>query len=75
MENYKKENIVILILGRILAFPFFAGISFVGIFVVWLKYMWNFILHGGEAIVYIRKNSRKTIEDIFNKLVEQSENK
>lgn len=75
MKNYKKENVFMLILSRVLAFPFFAGISLVGAFLLWLKWMWNFAKYGGESIVYARKNSRKTIHDIFTKLVEQSENK
>ncbi|MFA5638693.1 MAG: hypothetical protein WC961_07435 [Anaerovoracaceae bacterium] len=69
MTNHKENAGTIL--RRILAFPFFAGLSLIGALSLWLRWMFNFILHGGEAIAYTDKMSRKTIKDVFERLMEE----
>ena len=54
---------------RILALPFYALLSFVALFSTWLKLCFAFLRYGGEVIAY-RKNTRKTILDIYEKLKE-----
>lgn len=56
------------IFTRIIAFPFFAAISLIAAIALWIKWMWNFGKHGGEAIAYTEKMRRKTIQDVFEKL-------
>jgi hypothetical protein len=42
--------------------------------ILFCKYMMNYIKYGGETIAYTHKTQRKTINDVFNKLIE-NENK
>ena len=56
------------IVGRILATPFLACATLVFVLVLWIKYMRNFILYGGEFIAYVNKEQPKTILDIYEKI-------
>ena len=67
----KKESLAFKIIGRTLAFPFFVCIALIGALIMWLKWVVNFILHGGEAIAYTRENTRNTIQDVYNKMTEK----
>ena len=60
-------NIATIVL-RLIAFPFFAAISLIGLFVLWMKFIKNFILHGGEAISYTNKMQRKRIADVYEEV-------
>jgi len=62
------------IITRILFFPFILGIAIIAVTTLFLKYMANYMQYGGEAITYTHKTQRKTINDVFNKLIE-NENK
>jgi hypothetical protein len=55
---------------RILILPFVMGITLAGLLILWIKQMINFIKVGGEFIVYTQQMDRKTIEDVFKKLIE-----
>lgn len=69
----KKEStvvIIIIIIQRVLGFPFFAGLSLVWAIIMWIRWMCNFVWYGGEAISYTNKTSRTTIRDVFTKLQE-----
>jgi hypothetical protein len=55
---------------RILALPFVMGITLTGLLILWIKQMFNFIKVGGEFITYTQQMDRKTIEDVFKKLIE-----
>ena len=70
-----KQSIILLIVQRILAFPFFVGIAFIGSLMMFLRWIINFIRFGGESIAYTEKMNRKTIQDVFTKLKEIQEQK
>lgn len=72
MTQKKHTNTFIL---RIFAFPFFAGFAFIGAMHMWFRWVYNFLKHGGEAIAYTDKMNRKTIQDVFEKLIEKEINK
>lgn len=57
-------------LYRILVLPFILGLTFIGLLILWIKYVINFVRFGGEFISYTNTTQRKTIEDVFKKLVE-----
>ena len=57
-------------LFRILVLPFVLGLTFIGLLILWVKYVINFVRFGGEFISYTNTTQRKTIEDVFKKLVE-----
>ena len=61
------------IIQRIIAFPFFIVIAFIGAMVMWFKWSWNFMKHGGEAIAYTDKMNRNTIQDVYQKLTNKEE--
>lgn len=64
----KKLKIVSIMIQRILVFPFFTSIAFIGCMILFIKYMFHFLKYGGEAIAYTEKTKRTTIEDTFRKL-------
>lgn len=61
---------LIIIISRILFFPYILGVALTACAILFCKYMINYIRFGGEAIVYTHKNERKTINDIYMKLSE-----
>lgn len=69
----KKSEKIEIIISRILVFPFFAGIAFIGVMILFVKYLINFIRFGGEAISYTHATQRKQIKDIYDKLDENIE--
>lgn len=76
MKNSEtRESITLLIVQRILVFPFIVGITFIGAMVWFIRWNINFIRFGGETIAYTRKMSRKTIQDVFTKLIEIQQTK
>lgn len=58
---------------RVFVLPFVAMLSLVGLLIMWIKYIINFILYGGEFIVYTNNDETKTIQDIYNKLSNKNE--
>jgi len=62
------------IITRILGFPFFVGLALIQTFVLFIKYCYNYISYGGEAIVYTMKNERKMISDIYEAILEIKKN-
>jgi len=71
MKNTEdRQSIILIIVQRTLAFPFFFGIAFVGALIMFIKWIINFIRFGGESIAYTNKMNRKTIQDVFVKLSE-----
>lgn len=71
MKNSEtRQSIILLVVQRILTFPFFFGIAFVGSTIMFIKWIINFIRFGGESIAYTDKMNRKTIQDVFVKLDE-----
>lgn len=76
MKNSEtRESIILLVVQRTLAFPFFFGIAFVGATIMFIKWIINFIRFGGESIAYTNKMNRKTIQDVFVKLNEMQAKK
>jgi len=74
MKNSEtRQSIILLIVERTLAFPFFFGITFVGVMILFIKWIINFIRFGGETIPYTKKMNRKTIQDVFVKLNEMQQ--
>jgi hypothetical protein len=58
---------------RILVLPFLACITSIGL-IIWLfKYLYHFLLNGGEFIVYLDKNEPETIGKIYTLLKKQNE--
>ena len=66
----KIANISLIALSRTLGVLPFAVLSLIGAFILWVRWMGNFVWYGGEAIAYTKKASRKTINDVFHKLLE-----
>ena len=56
---------------RIITLPFFAGFVLIGLLWIYGKFLVNYVRFGGEAIAYTRRMDRKTIADVFEKLVEK----
>ena len=71
MTNQEKTFMVI---NRILVFTPFTVTMFISFMLMFIRVTINFIKHGGESIVYTRKNTRKTIFDIYVKLEKEYEN-
>ena len=67
------ENIIFTIIGRILVFPFFTGIALVASIILFLLWIINYIIYGGEFIVYSKKVNRKTISETYEKLFNEEE--
>jgi hypothetical protein len=61
-------NKVILIIKRILAFIPVSIIMLIHLLGIWILMMKDFIIYGGESVIYNKKMNRKTLVDIFNKL-------
>jgi len=75
-NSARRQSIILVVVNRTLAFPFFLGIAFVGASIMFTKWIINFIRFGGESIAYTKKMNRRTIQDIFVKLNEmQQKNK
>lgn len=66
----QKKWSIILVVQRILGFPFFAALTFIAAISMWLKWIWNFGKYGGEAIAYTKKINKRTIQDVFQKVME-----
>lgn len=74
MKNSEnRQSIVLLVMRRTLAFPFFFGLAFVGALMMFIRWIINFIRFGGESIAYTEKMNRKTIQDVFVKLNEMQQ--
>ncbi len=58
---------------RLLAFPFYAVLLFLGTVILFARNCKNFIRYGGESIAYSKKTQRKTISDVFNLIQEDLE--
>jgi hypothetical protein len=69
-KTKQNESLTFTVIIRILGLPFFACLTFVGVLILWAKYMTNFIRFGGEAISYTQKTQRKYISDVYDKLQE-----
>lgn len=79
LENKQKNEIpkpsfVGVIINRILSFIPFLLVALVGSFILFSKWMINFVRYGGESIAYTEKTTRKTIYDVFVKLEEKQNN-
>ena len=72
-KSETRKSIILLVVQRTLAFPFFFGIAFVGAAIMFTKWIINFIRFGGESIAYTDKMNRKTIQDVFVKLNEMQQ--
>lgn len=57
------------IIARIIVFIPIVFILFTGCMFIWLKLIKNFIIYGGEANVYNKVTNRKTIQDVFDTLM------
>ena len=55
-------------LKRILGLPFFLMLNVIGMVFMLFKLSRAFILHGGEAVAYVKSNEQKTITDIYQQL-------
>jgi flagellar motor component MotA len=55
-------------LKRILALPFFLMLNIIGMVFMLFKLSKAFMLFGGEAVAYVKKNEQKTITDIYQQL-------
>ena len=71
----KIEKIIFTIIGRTLGFPFFIGFSLVGILILFIKWIVNYIIFGGEYIMYTNKINRKTISETYIELFGNEEDK
>lgn len=60
---------ILTIIKRLLALPFVLGICLIGSLSYSIKCVYLFLKNGGEFIPYIEKDSKKTIADVFSKLV------
>lgn len=62
-KNMVKKQILL----RILVIPIIAILGLITHIVLWLKFIWQYILYGGEMITY-DKNTRLMIFDVWNEL-------
>ncbi len=53
---------------RILGLPFFLMLNVIGMIFMLFKLSKAFILFGGEAVAYVKKDEQKTITDIYQQL-------
>ena len=56
---------------RLAGLPFFICLAIIGLIVLFVKYVGNYMMYGGEAIAYTKKTQRKTIQEVFEKLTEE----
>lgn len=66
--NALGVDAIVRIFVRLIALPFYMVIALISAFVLWMKWSINFIRFGGESVVYTKKNQRKNITDIYEKL-------
>lgn len=66
-----KPMLAAVLFIRLIGLPFFAALSLIGVLVLWLRYMKNYIRYGGEAISYTKNMQRKTIADVFEQMQKQ----
>lgn len=71
MNKKQNNQIFAAVVQRILGFPFFAALALIGAIAMWFRWIWNFAKYGGEATAYNDKMSRKTVQDVFQKLMEE----
>lgn len=50
---------------RLLGLPFFLALNIIAFAFNLFKIAYYWMLHGGEAVVYARKDERKTMNDIY----------
>lgn len=55
-------------LKRIIGLPFFLMLNIIGMIFMLFKLSKAFVLFGGEAMVYIKKDEQKSITDIYEQL-------
>lgn len=55
-------------LKRTLGLPFFLMLNIIGMIFMLFKLSKSFILYGGEAVAYVKKDEQKTITDIYQQL-------
>jgi hypothetical protein len=55
-------------LKRILGLPFFLMLNIIGMFFMLFKLSKAFVLFGGEAVAYVKKDEQKTITNIYQQL-------
>ena len=65
----KILNIIGIVLIRLIAFIPFALLVLISTAILFLKYMINFVLYGGEAIAYVHKNENETIAKAVRNLI------
>jgi hypothetical protein len=75
MENKEeyKEKIWLVILRRVLFITPFVIITAISCFVTFIIQSYNYIVYGGEVIGYNKITNRKTIFDIYQKIIEKNE--
>ena len=61
----KIALLILTIVSRILAFPFWSLLALVGCLILWIKQMIYFVRYGGEALVFSEKNECKKVNDIY----------
>ena len=69
------ENIIFTIIGRVLIFPFFIGFALVTSMILFFIWTINYIIFGGEFMVYSKKINRKTISETYGKLFDDVKDK
>ena len=62
--KFTIENVILMIL-RICVFPFIAGIAAVYSIYMYLKFLYNFTVYGGELIALTGPDDKKKISDIY----------
>ena len=67
------DPLLVTVIVRLLGFPFFLGLAIVYSVILLIKFCYNYIIHGGEAISYTRKNQRHMIEDVYQELVKMNQ--
>lgn len=66
----KQPNLLIVMPIRLLAFPFFAILMMIVVFISFLKSLGSFLMYGGECIAYTAKTRPVMIHDVFLKVQE-----
>jgi hypothetical protein len=71
----KNQPFILTLFIRVIAFPFFAGLTLVGHLFIYTAQLISFFRYGSETIVYTRNRTRTTIQDVFEELKKMQEDK
>ena len=64
----KTTLLIVRIISRIIAFPFWAITGLIAFLFQWIRYMIYFVKYGGEALCYMKKDEPESFAKEIEKL-------